>query len=70
MYLCLHANFFLIVLQGTAIDLFDRYQDVEDFVLKGKSDCSIFEAKILNDRQIVTSHDDGSLRVWDSKTGI
>ncbi|XP_048740917.2 NACHT and WD repeat domain-containing protein 2-like [Ostrea edulis] len=53
----------------TAIDLFDRYQDVEDFVLKGKSDCSIFEAKILNDRQIVTSHDDGSLRVWDSKTG-
>uniref|UniRef100_K1Q937 Uncharacterized protein n=1 Tax=Magallana gigas TaxID=29159 RepID=K1Q937_MAGGI len=52
----------------TAIDLFDRYQDVENFILRGKSKISVDEVAILNKNQIVTSHEDGVVRVWDSKT--
>lgn len=51
------------------MDLFDRYQDVENFILRGKSKISVDEVAILNKNQIVTSHEDGVVRVWDSKTG-
>lgn len=58
-----------LLFKGTAIDLFDRYQDVENFILRGKSKISVDEVAILNKNQIVTSHEDGVVRVWDSKTG-
>lgn len=59
-----------LLFKGTAIDLFDRYQDVENFILRGKSKMSVDEVAILNKNQIVTSHEDGVIRVWDSKTGL
>lgn len=30
---------------------------------------SIYDVEILDNNQVVTSHDDGTLRVWDSETG-
>ncbi|XP_062607183.1 uncharacterized protein LOC134268973 [Saccostrea cucullata] len=51
------------------IELFDRYQDAENTILRGTSKISIFGADILDDNNIVTSHEDGSMRVWNSKTG-
>lgn len=55
--------------QGKSVELFDRHKDVENYILYGESKMSIYDVEVLDNNQIVTSHDDGTLRVWDSETG-
>ena len=64
-----YIKLYVFTFQGKSVELFDRHKDVENFILYGESKMSIYDVEILDNNQVVTSHDDGTLRVWDSETG-